>query len=136
MGRAAGLRRTPGQLQYDVDVRVVVHRCGARAARRLGGDLPLDDKLDHFARVTGPQILDQNATVGGRCTRPRTVWSYASKYPPYIDTVSIQARTLSRLPLSRACPCSLSQPLIKGRVSAQATYAALRLLASLRQFAP
>ena len=50
MGAAAGAAKTLGQLQYDVDVRVVVHRDGAAAARAFGGDLP---KLDFCHKLRG-----------------------------------------------------------------------------------
>ena len=50
-GRRRGLRRTPGQLQDDVDVRVVIHRRGAAAERAFGGDLP-SLILSQIARVS------------------------------------------------------------------------------------
>ena len=84
-GRLRGLRRTPGQLQYDVDVRVVVHRRGAAAARaffRL--DLTLMTKIARG--LLDSTNLDRNATVGGLglvFTRPRAVRSYAT----YTDTI-------------------------------------------------
>ena len=51
-GGGGGAAWTPVQLQYDVDVRVVVNRPGARAARRYERDLPLIDVTK--ARATDP----------------------------------------------------------------------------------
>ena len=61
-GGGGGAAWTPGQLQYDVDVRVVVHRRGAAAARvffRL--DLTLMTKIARGLLDVG-QTLDQNET--------------------------------------------------------------------------
>jgi hypothetical protein len=68
-GRRRGLRRTPGQLQYDVDVRVVVLHPAAPGLRRLGRDLTLKVWGQLFGAdgyTDRTQILDRNGTVGGR----------------------------------------------------------------------
>ena len=65
MGAAAGAAKTLGQLQYDINVREVVHRRGAAAARaffRL--DLTLMTKIARG--LLDSTNLDRNATVGGR----------------------------------------------------------------------
>ena len=104
-GGGGGAAWTPVQLQYDVDVRVVVHRAGAAAARAfISLDLTLSYDKKSGRANDSTQILDRNATVGGRglgFTRLRDNWSFA-KTRFNIEMIDRETAALSRLSRSRA----------------------------------
>ena len=95
-GGGGGAAWTPVQLQYDVDVRVVVHRRGAAAARAYGVRFAIDFVTKKRAGFTGRSNLEiETQPWVGRglvFARPQTVWSYAAKTRIKIEMDRARAR--------------------------------------------